>query len=443
MKIKYFVAAISSLFLWGCFVNNPISSSTPSSTSYPIPKEEERDFTINQFALEDDEEVKLHIKGHFSEKEEIHSLSFVIDNTQESSIDRHSQVVDFDSNREFEITFPLIDLRKNRSWYNLYFLINDNVRRDINLLDITEKQYLGFLSHEESDVDVIEYYFEEWESDVKLVFAKKDHLKTTYYSLFYSIDTVDQKEELYLHVTGNSQHESLRLILQGKEIRTSDIIAKDMNGNFDAALRVDDLLVDKNLYVIKMQYQLENQTLYEEEINDYNLANSHKLQGICYRLNLYVFKATKTGKKVYYRLCNCPDNFAMDYVGLSIDDGAKLTISGTARLFPSGTYTLHISALNNNQDYVFYISPLNISSYGYIQATFDLSKMPLFDSYDVNSTKGQLQIYHDTLRLNQFWSEEWSHRKDDIGPIEDSQYRYKLVTNSNDKTYYLTKTKKA
>ena len=444
MNLRKSFLLFSSLMLVGCVNHNPVLSSSPIQSSTEETKDETKDYEIKDFffQLNSNNELCLHVKGQFSPYYVIHSLSFVIDNTQDNTIDRSTLPVAYDSTHGFEFIFPLSSLEKERAWYNLYFLINGNEKFELQVQDISNKQFHAQFDYEISTTEIYSFYFENWEGNLKLVFLKKDSLSTTYYSLSYQIETIEDQEYLYVHLKGNSQHKNLKMILDGNNRKETTTILLDEKGNFDAFLRVDDILVEKNQYRILMEYELQSGSLFQEEINDYNLANSASLQGICYRLNLYVFKATKTGKKIYYRLCNCPDNFSMDYVGLYLSSGVKLKFSGTVRLFPSGLYSLHIKGIDKGQDYVYLIYPNFVSSTGYLEATLDLSQMPLFNSYQKESTIGQLELFHDTLRLNQFWANEWSHRKDDLGPVEDKTYRYQILSNSDDGTYYLTKEEK-
>ena len=431
MKKCVCLFSLLAMFLTGCQTDNPISSGIEISSPEDKPITED-ELTLVDFALKKNEEGKvlLSLTGQLLLPELHESSTFVIDNTQDDSKDSLSISFDLHDN-SFDFALDVTTLRKEGAWYNLYFRISDTKSIYISTGDISPRQLSGICDYLVSEEKSYEYSFEVWNDNVKLVYREKDNLLTTYYSMNYEVRSQHATEYLYFHLKGYNQHENLKLILDGVDKKETEEIIQDEQGNFDVYLRVDDILKDKNRYAIKMEYTLQSGSIHQETITNYSLSDHERLEGICYQSDLYVFRAEITGRKIYYYLSNCPDSFAMDHVSLFQQNGVKLKISGTVRLFSSGFYTFRIRWIDNGNDYIRLIGLDEISSSGYLSAIIDLSDMPEFDRLSTSSEMGQLEIYHDTLRLNQFWPGEWSHRNDDIGPVEDQNYIYTI----SDQTY--------
>ncbi|MCR4698768.1 MAG: hypothetical protein K5762_05325, partial [Bacilli bacterium] len=386
----------------------------------------------------EEKKVVLSLKGQLLSESLISYSSFVIDNTQDDNKDSITTPFPL-MDSSFSISIDVTKLNKEGAWYNLYFLINTSQKIYITTEDISPKQLASVMEYTLEDQSKNEYSFEVWNDNVKLVFHEKDNRLTTFYSMNYEIRTENANEYLYFHLRGYNEHENLKLILDGVNSKETDDVLIDGQGNFDIYLRVDDILKDKNTYAIKIEYTLESGSLHTETITNYSLSDTDHLEGICYQSNLYIFRAEITGKKIYYYLSNCPDSFAMDSVSLIQQDGVKLQFSGTVRLFASGFYSFHIRGILQGNDYIKLIGLHDVSSTGYINFTVSLDDMPEYNSLSVTHSNGQLEVYHDTLRLNQFWPGEWSHRKDELGPVEDQTHIYQISDNTYGNAYGITK----
>jgi hypothetical protein len=442
-KAACFVSFLA-LLLTGCQTDNPISSGEDNLSSVEeeiIPEEEP--LKLYEFALKENEDQKvvLYLKGELYFDGKVSSSSFIIDNTQDDIKDSIS--TDFTLNHSaFAIEVDVTTLKKEGAWYNLYFWINENKSIYISKDDISQKQLSSVMDYQKTKQSKNEYCFEIWNDNVKLVYHEKDNKLTTFYSMNYEIKSENANEYLYFHLKGYNEHDDLKLILDGLNKKETEDFIYDENHNFDVYLRVDDILEEKNRYAIKIEYTLESGALHQETITNYSLSDNDHLPGICYKSNLYVFRAEITGRKVYYYLSNCPDSFAMDSVSLIQQDGVKLKFTGTVRLFASGFYTFHIRGIVQGQDYIKMIGLNDLSASGYVTFTVDLSDMPEFNSLNTASYNGQLEVYHETLRLNQFWPGEWSHRKDELGPVEDQTHIYTISDNTYGNAYGISKVKK-
>ena len=354
MKKAVCFVSLLALLLTGCQTDNPISSGEDnlSSVEEEIISEEEP-LKLYEFALKENEDQKvvLYLKGELYFDGKVSSSSFIIDNTQDDIKDSIS--TDFTLNHSaFAIEVDVTTLKKEGAWYNLYFWINENKSIYISKDDISQKQLSSVMDYQKTKQSKNEYCFEIWNDNVKLVYREKDNLLTTYYSMNYEVRSQHATEYLYFHLKGYNQHENLKLILDGVDKKETEEIIQDEQGNFDVYLRVDDILKDKNRYAIKMEYTLQSGSIHQETITNYSLSDHERLEGICYQSDLYVFRAEITGRKIYYYLSNCPDSFTMDHVSLFQQNGVKLRISGTVRLFSSGFYTFRIRWIDNGNDYI-------------------------------------------------------------------------------------------
>ena len=254
----------------------------------------------------------------------------------------------------------------------------------------------------------------------------------------YEIIKKDSRQELYFHLRGYNEHTNLRLRLVGKTIRESNEASL---GEFDLCVRVDDLLKKKSdPYSVSVVYQLSDGTDWKESITSKNLSNHSDLEGVSFKGDIYVFRAEKIGKGIYYSLSFNSDTFSMDTLVLYRSTGATLYFSGSSHYYPEGNYYLHIEKANEGKDAIILIPRNFISLSGYIKFSTRLNNIQ-FPEEDTDEFSGRLSVYHDNILLNYFWPETWSHRQDRLEKIDDDEYEYEIKDDNSKSNYCLKKRK--
>ena len=327
------------------------------------------------------------------------------------------------------------------TWYNIYLIPNQEKATSkfpININDLPTSTFYDTLSFKKSSLIDYVYSFEEYNNNLKILFQKRDQKKTVFSSMCYETVKKDSRQELYFHLRGYNEHTNLRLRLTGTETRVS---TEASLGEFDLAVRVDDILnKTSDPYSISVEYRLSDGTDWQESITSKNLSNHTDLEGVSFKGDIYVFRAERIGKGIYYSLSFNSDTFSMDTIALYRNSGATLYFSGSSHYYPEGNYYLHIEKGNEGEDAVILIPRNSINITGYIRFSTELDGIH-FPKDDEDEFLGRLSVYHDNTLLNHFWPGTWSHRQDRTDRIDDNGYEYEITDDNSRSAYCLKKRK--
>ena len=382
----------------------------------------------------------LSISGEFGKDFLFINPLFQINSNQDGKTEAIEKEPETDGN-DFSVRIPLSGMSYSNTWYNIYLIPvqeEPSSRLPININTLSVSPLYDTLSLNKSDrIDYV-YSFEEYNNNLKVLFQKKDKKKTIFSSMNYEIIKKDSRQELYFHLRGYNEHTNLRLRLVGKTIRESNEASL---GEFDLCVRVDDLLKKKSdPYSVSVVYQLSDGTDWKESITSKNLSNHSDLEGVSFKGDIYVFRAEKIGKGIYYSLSFNSDTFSMDTLVLYRSTGATLYFSGSSHYYPEGNYYLHIEKANEGKDAIILIPRNFISLSGYIKFSTRLNNIQ-FPEEDMDEFSGRLSVYHDNILLNYFWPETWSHRQDRLEKIDDDEYEYEIKDDNSKSNYCLKKRK--